>query len=245
MKDREVDQDSAKPRPAPFVGRKRELAALAGALRARRSCLVTGPLGIGKSRLVEEALCVAGQPFQRLARPRALHDLLVDLARRWPQPADSADLRRTTSIALKPLVLDALRTKPCCLVLEDMAAVEPRMYRFLQRVYYLPGVCLIVTAESREALGHLRKLLWDPREEIALKPLPAAEAAELFDAACQAYGLDAASIDEFRRKALKTAEGHPGRILTMCRLASRPEYWSGGRIRFLPVWIDARMAFVS
>ena len=69
-------------------------------------------------------------------------------------------------LAVKPSVLDAIRKLPRCLVLENVADADPRMYRFLQQVYYVPGACLIVTAGSRDCLGHLRKLLWDPREEI-------------------------------------------------------------------------------
>jgi len=50
-----------------------------------------------------------------------------------------ADLRHAASAALKPVVLNALRKKPRCVVLEDAADTDPRMYRFLQQVYYIPA----------------------------------------------------------------------------------------------------------
>jgi hypothetical protein len=118
------------------------------------------------------------------------------------------------------------------------------MYRFLQRVYYIPSVCLVVTAASRECLGHLHKLLWDPREEIALKPLVRPEALNLFEAACRMYRLQSFDLDTFRRKALTAAQGNPGQILTMCRMAGRPEYRDGRHIKFLPLRMDALTAFV-
>lgn len=231
--------------PIPLVGRREELRALTSALRARRSCLVAGPRGIGKTRLIEEALNASGQPVVRLRTPGVLHELLVELAQQLSCPAGRfGDVRRATSIALKPAVQDALRKRPRCVVLDDVADADPRMYRFLQQVYYIPRVCLVVGAKSRDSLGFLRKLLWDPREEISLKPLSRAEASALFESACHAFRLDTLNVDEFRSKVLAAAQGNPGQILTMCEMASRPEYQAGRHIMFLPLRIDALTAFV-
>lgn len=224
----------------PLVGRRDEVRTLAAALRARKSSLVLGPGGMGKTRLVQEALKISRQPYLDAGTPGALHRLLVELARRLSLPAG-----RATSTALKPRVLEALREAPRCLVLEDVSGADARMYRFLQQVYYLPGVCLLVTARSREALGHLRKLLWDPREEIVLKPLNRTDALALFAAASRLYGLESPDLAAFRRKVLAAAKGNPGQILSMCRLAGRPEYRNGSYIKFLPIRMDALTAFVS
>ncbi len=229
----------------PLVGRREELKALTSALCARRSCLVAGPRGAGKTRLIEEALRTAQQPAVRLRRPSVLHELLVGLAQQLSCHAGRfGDVRRATSIVLKPAVQEALRTRPCCIVLDDVADADPKMYRFLQQVYYIPRVCLIVAARSRDSLGHLRKLLWDPREEISLKPLSRVEASALFESACRAFRLDTLDLEEFRSKVLAAAQGNPGQIVTMCEMASRPEYQAGRHILFLPLRIDALMAFV-
>jgi hypothetical protein len=148
-------------------------------------------------------------------------------------------------MSLKPAVLESLKHQPRVVLLEDMAAADPRMYRFLQAVYHDPGNCLIVTARSRESLGYLRRLLWDPREEIALQPLKRAEAAGVFEAAVAAYGLESLDLDAFRRQVLRTARGNPGQIVAMCRLAARPEYRLGRRVKFLPLRMDALPAFVG
>ncbi len=55
---------------------------------------------------------------------------------------------------------EALRLSPRCIVLEDVADGDPRMYRFLQHVYYLPGVSLIVTGKSRGHIGLLAPALF-------------------------------------------------------------------------------------
>jgi hypothetical protein len=119
------------------------------------------------------------------------------------------------------------------------------MYRFLQEVYHLPGNCLIVTARSRDCLGHLRKLLWDPREEISLKPLTPPECKKLFEAAASKFGLGSLDLEDFRHKVLMSALGNPGQILAMCRLAARREYQDGRHIKFLPLRMDVLPAFVG
>jgi hypothetical protein len=201
---------------------------------------------MGKTRLLQESLSIARQPYVYVEGPEVLHRLLVELAERLSCPAGRFGIvRNATSVALKPPVLDALRRLPRCLVLENIADADPRMYRFLQQVYYIPAVSLVVTAASRDHLGHLRKLLWDPREEIALKPLGRPEALSLFDVASRIYRLQSCDLDAFRAKVLTAAQGNPGQILTMCRMASRPEYQDGRHIKFLPLRIDALTAFVQ
>jgi len=115
----------------------------------------------------------------------------------------------------------------------------------LQAIYHSPGNCLIATARSRESLGYLRRLFWDTREEIRLQPLKRAEAAGLFAAAAAAYKLDSLDLDAFRSQALRSARGNPGQIVTMCRMAARPEYRRGRRVKFLPLRMDALPAFVG
>ena len=246
MKEREIESAELRGQFLPLFGRQDEVRTLTAALRARTSCLIAGPKGIGKTRLLQESLAVAGQPFVCIESPEVLHHLLVSLAERLDCPKGRlGSVRPATSDSLKARVLSSLRTTPRCLILENVARADPRMYRFLQHVYYLPGVSLIVTSESRECLGHLRKLLWDPREEIALKPLTHRDSLSLFEVASAMYRLESFDLDAFRRKVLTAARGNPGQILTMCRMASRPEYQDGRHIKFLPLRLDVLTRFVS
>jgi predicted ATPase len=233
----ESRQNSA--RPLPFVGRQRELRELTAALRTGQPRLTVGPAGIGKKRLVEEALQAAHQPFVRVRAAGVLHELLAGLA-----AALGCFRPKATSPALKGLVLNALCRAPQCVVLDDLHDADPRMYRFLQKLYYIPGVSLIVTATSRADLGFVRKLLWDPREEIILEPLSRAEAQWLFAEAVRAFGIESLKIDDFGRKVLAAAKGNPGQILAMCRMAARPEYQRGRSVKFLPLRMDMLSAFL-
>ena len=141
------------------------------------------------------------------------------------------------------LVLTALHRAPQFVVLEDLYDADPRMYRFLQELSYLPGVALIVTASSRADLGYVRKLLWDPREEISLEPLSRSEARTLFDEAVRHFGIESLETGDFGRKVLAAADGNPGQIVAMCRMAASAEYQEGRYIKFLPLRIDMLSAF--
>jgi len=233
-------------RGLPLLSRRVELENLVEALRGRRSRLLTGPIGSGKTRLLQEALQRTSEPYVLMDWPPVLHSLLVSMAEGLGCcSARASSLRLTTSQALKSMVKAALQQQPRCIVLEDAHNAEPRTYRFLQEIYHAPGCSLVVTAPCRERLGHLHKLLWDPREEIALKPLTRVDARRLFEEASCKYGLSALNLDAFRSKVLTAARGNPGQIVTMCRLASRAEYQDRWRIKFLPLRIDTLTEFVS
>lgn len=225
----------------PFLSRKRELDSLVQAMRAGQSRLLIGPGGIGKRRLIDEALALTNPPHVRISSwPGVLHDLLVEMAKSLGcRPVRHPDLRKSTSAGLKSAILRRLGEQPRRVILENVRNAEPRTYRFLQEIYYLSGCCLIVTAENRADLGHLWKLLWDPREEIALKPLSRRDSFSLFDAAAERFGLEADIASSLRERVVAAAHGVPGQIVAMCRLAQRPEYRAGMHIMFVPLRIDA------
>jgi len=299
-----ADWSAIDDRLIPLAGRRDEVLELVGALRTRQSRLITGSPGMGKTRLLAEAVCECGAPYLlRLAQygdsfcdksaplpradvgrpilaaaaflggsgrlkagcgqncpphkgqvachcimrapivirgPRVLHDLLTQLA-----GILACGVTGATTMSLKPAVLESLKREPRAILLEDMEDADPRMYRFLQAIYHSKGNSLIVTARSRESLGYVRRLLWDPREEIRVQPLKRAEAAGLFDAAVAAHKLESLDLDGFRSQVLRSARGNPGQIVAMCRLAARPEYRLGRRVKFLPLRMDALPAFIG
>ncbi len=235
-----VETGTAASGALPLIGRRRELQAL-GALFAHGSrVLVLGPRGIGKTRLIRESAAAGGISLLSLGARGSLHEFLQELlplAGLETIPSDS--VRTLSSQALQSRVLAALQARPRWLWIDDPAPAGARLYRFLQRVLWIQGCGLAVCAQNREQLGYLGRLLWDPREEVRLRPLARRDAARLVGEAMKASGLESRGCsEEFRRQVVDAAAGNPGRIVTLCRLAAQPQYWHGGRLMFAPLWID-------
>jgi len=89
---------------------------------------------------------------------------------------------------------------------------------------------VVGTGIQRTLASRYAKLLWDPREDVCLKPLSRAEAGAVFDGAAQACKLSGLELDDFRNRTLASARGNPGQIVAMCRLAARPDR-SDGKLR--------------
>jgi len=140
------------PQPTPFVGRGCELEAVAEAL-GRPGCRlvsITGPGGVGKTRLALEA---AGRALPDFAHGACVVPLAGVRATELIAPAVAAALRLPLSGGDDPRarVLEYLREKRLLLVLdnfEHLAGAAPLVGQVLQAA---PGVRVLVT--SRERLG--------------------------------------------------------------------------------------------
>jgi hypothetical protein len=238
--------DTAPADPAlPLVGRERELRALSALLRRGSRALVLGPRGSGKTRLAAEACAACGLRPIAAHAPAALHALLEQIYCELFPAESLAAARRIPGRSLQARVLGQLRLRPRWLWIDDPSPADPRLFRFLERMLWIDGCGLLVTATSRAGLGRLASVLWDQREQVLLRPLSRAASEQLLEEAIRAFGLEALGpLGDFRAQALEAAAGLPGRLVTLCRLAARPEYRREGRLLFAPLWIDTltRMA---
>ena len=244
----------------PLIGRSNELERLAGALRKREPLLVVGPAGSGKTALIRTAIrdLQSGGQIIYLRFSANLHHLLIDLARflletghksfhKIARPSDEAEnwLSHQTSIHLKGVLWSALEAEPRIIILDGIDGASFPMYRFVQRLYFAPGMAVFAAAKDLRSLGALGRLFWDPRRELQLHPLHHAEAERLFDLAVDQFGLGHLNVGEFKEKVVESAHGNPGQIIEMCRLASNPMYVSGTHIKFAPLRIDVLMRFLA
>jgi len=243
----------------PLIGLASEQHRLIEAFRSRQSLLITGAAGSGKTTLIDAALKEVHpkRDIIRLTYSSNLHRFLMDLARRLlatdrddfrqratPGPDVEKWLAQQTSVHLKGLLWNSLETEPAILVLDGIDGASFPMYRFLQRLYFAPGLAMIASARGPASLGALSRLFWDPRRILQLRPLNHAESEQLFGVAVRHFGLEGLTLDDFREKVLDSAEGNPGQIVEMCRMASNPIYVSGKHIKFAPLRIDALMRFI-
>jgi GTPase SAR1 family protein len=243
----------------PIIGLASEYQRLLTALKKRQPLLILGPGGSGKTALVSAVLKDLPQTAGVIALRYVptLHDLLIDLARTLIKINHSAFregvklrvdperwLREQTSSHLKGVLWKAFEEEPRTIILDGVRDASFPMYRFLQRLYFTKEMALLATARDPVALGELARLFWDPRNTVHLRPLKDEDANQLFELAVQRFDIGNLDIAEFRGKVLHAAEGNPGQIIEMCRLASNPMYVTGTHIKFAPLRIDVLMKFL-
>jgi hypothetical protein len=241
----------------PLVGLVTEREALRTAIVNRKSSLIVGPPGAGKTRVALSVLTDRGPAVAiYLDHTPVLHQLLTDLGRKLIAGGhaltkaignDEPDtwLAKQTSVHLKGTLWNALAAEPATIVLDHVNYASFPTYRFLQRVYHTPRISLVAIVRHPKGLGALQRLFWDPRETIPLRPLREQEAQRLFDEAVKCFGLGCLNLDEFRHDVLKAASGNPGKIVEMCRRATGDTYRKDGRVLFSPLWLDSLARFMA
>jgi energy-coupling factor transporter ATP-binding protein EcfA2 len=243
----------------PLIGLVRERQALVNAIDRRESLLLLGPGGSGKTTLVQSVLesQSPGGTLIHIPHFETLHDLLVTIARGLFRSGHKLFRRKAaagpdwetwldsqTSVHLKGLLWAALEAEPRTVIIDGVSAASHQTYRFLQRLYFAPGMAMVATARDHLHLGELARLFWDPRKTLQVQPLSQGDALRLFEAAADHFGLRELSLDDFREKVLDCARGNPGQIVGMCRLAAHPQYVAGKYIKFALVRIDTMTRYL-
>jgi predicted ATPase/DNA-binding CsgD family transcriptional regulator len=131
-----------------FVGRTDELAALAGLLRRGRHVTVTGPGGVGKTRL---ALRAAADAANRYADGACLVDLsgLADPALLAVAVAQGLGLRGRDPRPTRAAVLDHLRGQRLLLILDTCEHLTAAVARFAAQVLReTDGITILTTSRQ-------------------------------------------------------------------------------------------------
>lgn len=212
-----------------FVGRNAEARAVLANVEMRRSTLVVGGAGVGKSsllRFLEPVLESMGTylPASRIGPGfggflRELFeglwglgklagvdgsgngkDLRVDL-KAWGKHCPSNDLKAKWLVERIEVVGDAI------IVVDDAQGVTPSNRPWLER---LTEVATVVAGVDPAALGKPgSKRFWKRFDEVRLEALSVGEAGELLDLLVKRYRVTADEPEIYRRRVLEIAQGNP------------------------------------
>jgi predicted ATPase/class 3 adenylate cyclase len=200
------------PRPlTAFIGRERELALVQQALGQARLVTLTGPGGVGKTRLAMNAAAEALGAFRDGVWLVELAPV-VDPARLVPTLAGVLDLREAPGLSLADQVADYLRAKQTLLILDNCEHLVADCAQLAdQLLHACPALTLL--ASSREGLGIAGETV------IPVPPLALPEAADAsLDALarCEAVRLFVARAAAVQPRFALTERNAPA-ITQICR----------------------------
>jgi hypothetical protein len=228
------------------VEREEEFGRLRNQAKIRKSMLVYGPEGVGKSRLLRAF--VEGQPLAlyvaQMKSPRefliALLDGLHSADQRIRVPGNIGDL---SSSSLKGIVNRALDTRPFLMVLDHLDAPSRVVTGMIKDLHYYGRTPVIFASRSphMEDIGALRPLCALKSERIEMENLPHKIALEFAARDAERIKLWASNLDSILPSLVEWSEGNPGAILQMLKMAHLPQYRVGDQIKAHVLYLDYRM----
>ncbi len=244
-----------------LIGRQHELALLRAAIAERRSLLICGPAGAGKSALLQDALsyveanlrqrCIVceaeGTPiaiWQRLVRAfAAVHD--SEVLKRVENEAGSCTrfeswLRDQTSLRLRGILRRAARAREYSIFLETSAPLPDGTYRLLQEWVWSARtpVILFGRGSTVQELGKAAQLYWHEGLRLDLGPLELASAKAVLVHSIAHFDLTELADAEFCDFVLEQSGRLPGSIAILCQLASNAAYQHDGHVKLHTLAVD-------
>ncbi len=228
------------------VEREEEMDRLRSQVKTRRSLLVFGPEGVGKSTLLQAF--VKCQPLALyVAKVRSPRDLVLALL----QSLHAADERiripvnvaALSTISLKGLVHRALDTQPFLLVLDQLEAPSSVAAGMIKDLHYYGRTPVIFASRSphMEDIGALRPLCTNKSERLELKNWPHPIALEFARRHAESGQLWASNLETALPAFVEWSDGNPGSILAMLKMAHLPQYRMGDQIKAHILYVDYRM----
>jgi hypothetical protein len=223
------------------VEREEELGRLRNQAKIRKSLLVFGPEGVGKSRLLrtfveKQALALYVEREFVLGVLQALHSADRNLGILENRTALSTS-------GLKGIANRALDTRPFLMVLDHLNAPSRVVTGMIKDLHYYGRTPVIFASRSphMEDIGALRPLCAGKSERLELKNLPPQIALAFAQREAEKIELWASNLEAILPSLVEWSDGNPGAILNMLKMAQLPQYRAGDQIKAHILYVDYRM----
>jgi hypothetical protein len=228
------------------VEREEELSRLRGQAQARKSLLVFGPEGVGKSRLLQTFL--ESQPLSLyVAETRSPREFLLALIHALHAADDGIrvpeDPLAFSTSSLKGITHRALDARPFLMVLDHLDAPSRVLAGTIRDLHYYGRTPVIFASRSphMEDIGALRALCASKSERLEVKNWPPQIALEFARRNAEKSELWASNLEAILPSLVEWSDGNPGAIIQMLKMAQLPQYRAGDRIKANILYVDYRM----
>lgn len=233
----------------PIFGRDVELAEIGKRLSERKSFLLHGAPGLGKSLLLRNALPNFPQALycKDTKSPQAVFRSLADSLISVGDATTKALLKRApasskTAVSLKGIVLDSLRTSPRTIVLDQLVRPSQALGTAVKELKHAGAtIASVARSAHMEDAGYILPLYPFREERFELLPFDSRLAAEFAMVVANNLGITADNRQEFVDRVIEFGKGNPGIILALLRKGAQEKYRTGDRIKIVPLYIDFRL----
>ncbi len=236
--------------------RAEEIEQLRQRLAGRRSFLLHGPTGVGKTLLL--SLVLPDFPdilySPQNPTPQALHWNLAGLLLAAAHPVFTKacpngllSLQAKTAVSIKGLTRDALWNSKYLVVLDHLTRPSQSLAASIRELMLNWSVPVVAVSRSAhmEDVGFVLPLFPDRTEKFGVRNFDS-ETARLFAKAyAERQALGADNLPQFLDKVVEYSDGNPGAMSRMICMAKNPKYSHGNQIKITPLYIDYKIAMIS
>lgn len=228
------------------VAREEELTWLRNQVNARKSLLVFGPEGVGKSRLLHRF--VENQPLAlyiaQIRSPREFLLALLDALHSSGTAARiPANFNTLSTTSLKGVAQRALDTKPFLMVLDQLNGPSRVVTGLIKDLHHYGRTPVIFASRSphMEDIGTLQPLCADKSERLEVKNWSQHIALEFAHREAEKDQLLASNLESALNSFVEWSDGNPAAILHMVRMAHLPRYRLDDQIKAHVLYLDYLM----
>jgi hypothetical protein len=239
--------------PTIIYGRDAELEQLRQFVFRRRSFLLHGPAGVGKTLLLkhlagevpEMVYCDESSSSQTVFRSLA-RELFVKKNHQVVKACGTGGLnalKDKSAVSIRGIVTEALHAGNHWIVLDHLQSPSQSFAAAVKDLCNRTESCLIAVARSAhmEDAGFLLPMFSDRSEKFALRNFDSDTAREFAVQSAQQMQLSAANRDEAIDKIVYYSKGNPVAIVAMLQMAASPKYVAQQQVKLSPLYIDFRL----